>query len=71
MNLSPQLAPATVALNTSAMYGGQALGAALGGWLIAHGHMLRLHWVGLVLLLAAMATSAWATKASQNSVLKK
>ncbi len=71
VNLSPQLAPATVALNTSAMYGGQALGAALGGWLIAHGHMLRLHWVGLVLLLAAMATSAWATKASQNSVLKK
>src|SRR5690606_1806834 len=43
---SPVLAPATVALNTSAMYGGQALGAALGGLLIAQGQMLNLHWVG-------------------------
>lgn len=55
---SPVLAPATVALNTSAMYGGQALGAALGGLLIAQGQMLNLHWVGLGVMALAMALSA-------------
>lgn len=55
---APVLAPATVALNTSAMYGGQALGAALGGLLIAHGQMLNLHWVGLGVMALAMALSA-------------
>lgn len=62
VHLSPALAPATVALNTSAMYGGQALGAALGGLLIAQGHMLRLHQVGLVVLILAMALSVWAAR---------
>ena len=57
VGLSPDLAPATVALNTSAMYGGQAMGAALGGWMIAHDQMPRLHWVSLALLLVAMAVS--------------
>lgn len=60
VGLSPQLAPATVALNTSAMYAGQALGAALGGWMIDAGQMLNLHWVSLVLLLVAMGASVWA-----------
>lgn len=59
---SPVLAPATVALNTSAMYGGQALGAALGGLLIAQGQMLNLHWVGLGVMAAAMALSVWADR---------
>jgi predicted MFS family arabinose efflux permease len=57
---SPVLAPATVALNTSAMYGGQALGAALGGLLIAQGQMLDLHWVGLGVMALAMLLSVWA-----------
>ncbi|QHE89014.1 MFS transporter [Hydrogenophaga sp. BPS33] len=60
VHMSPELAPATVALNSSAIYGGQAMGAALGGVMIAQGGMLRLHEVGLVVLLAAMATSVWA-----------
>src|SRR5690606_7916542 len=47
VHLAPALASATVALNSSAMYGGQALGAALGGVMIAQGRMLELHWVGL------------------------
>ncbi|MDO9032655.1 MAG: MFS transporter [Hydrogenophaga sp.] len=67
VHLSPVLAPATVALNTSAMYGGQALGAALGGLLIAQGHMLRLHQVGLVVLIFAMALSVWAARAQKRS----
>ena len=64
VNLSPQLAPATVALNTSAMYAGQAMGSALGGWMIAQGQMAQLHWVSLGLLLLAMALSAWASRAA-------
>ncbi len=59
---SPVLAPATVALNTSAMYGGQALGAALGGLLIAQGQMLNLHWVGLGVMGLAMGLSGWASR---------
>ncbi len=64
--LSPQLAPATVALNTSAMYGGQAMGSALGAWMIGLGHLRELHWVSLGVLLAAMALSAWATRAAMR-----
>ena len=60
VGLSPALAPATVSLNTSAMYAGQAMGAGLGSWMIAHGHMLRLHWVSLGLMLVSMALSEWA-----------
>ncbi len=60
VQLSPPLAPATVALNSSAMYGGQALGAALGGVLIAQGRMLDLHWVGLVVAILAIGLSQWA-----------
>ena len=64
---APELAPATVALNTSAMYGGQAMGAALGGLLIAQGQMLRLHEVSLVVMLAAMALSLLAARFQNRS----
>lgn len=62
VHMAPALAPATVALNTSAIYGGQALGSALGGALIAQSLMERLHWFGLVLMLAAMALSRRAAR---------
>lgn len=67
VQLSPVLAPASVALNTSAMYAGQGLGAALGGVLIAQGQMLQLQWVGLVLMLLAMGLSTVATRAQNRS----
>lgn len=67
VQISPELASATVALNTSAMYGGQALGAALGGVMIAQGRMLQLHHVGVVVLLTAMAMSAWAAHLQKRS----
>ena len=67
VQISPELASATVALNTSAMYGGQALGAALGGMMIAQGRMLQLHHVGVVVLLTAMAMSAWAAHLQKRS----
>jgi predicted MFS family arabinose efflux permease len=67
VHISPALAPATVALNTSAMYAGQALGAALGGLMIAKGRMLSLNQVGLVVLVFAMALSVWAARAQKRS----
>ena len=59
--IAPALASASVALNSSAMYAGQAIGAASGGWLIARDGMDTLHWAGFVVLLLAMGVSAWAT----------
>jgi predicted MFS family arabinose efflux permease len=67
VQLAPALAPATVALNTSAIYGGQALGSAMGGGLIAHGLMRQLNWFGLVLMLAAMALSWQAARVQKRS----
>jgi predicted MFS family arabinose efflux permease len=60
VGIAPALAAGSIALNSSAMYAGQALGAASGGALIARGQMGMLHWAGFALLLLAMATSAWA-----------
>ncbi len=62
VGIAPLLASGSIALNSAAMYAGQALGAGSGGWLIAHGQMDALHWYGLVGLLAAMAMSWWATR---------
>ena len=56
---APALAPALLALNTSAIYLGQAAGAVSGGWLIAHGGFAPLHWVALAWLLLAIALSVW------------
>jgi len=60
----PALASALLALNTSAIYLGQAAGASSGGWLIAHLGYAALSWVGLVWLIACIATSLWATRAA-------
>ena len=62
LGIAPALASGSIALNTSAMYAGQALGAGSGGWLIAHDGMGSLHWFGLAALLAAMAMSWWAAR---------
>jgi predicted MFS family arabinose efflux permease len=57
---APALAPALMALNTSAIYLGQAVGASSGGWLIAHGGYGPLNWFALAWLVAAIALSLWA-----------
>ena len=62
MAIAPAVASASVALNSSAMYAGQAIGAASGGWLIARDGMDTLHWAGFAGLLLAMCVSAWATR---------
>ncbi len=63
---SPALASASVALNTSAMYAGQAIGTALGGILISTERMDDLNWYGLVVLLLALVASLWATSLSKR-----
>ena len=60
--MAPALTSGSIALNTSAMYAGQALGATSGGWLISHGQMSNLHWAGLAGLLLAMTASMLATR---------
>jgi predicted MFS family arabinose efflux permease len=60
VHLAPPLASASIALNTSAMYAGQALGAWSGGWLIEHGQMGILPLAGGIGLLGALGVSHWA-----------
>lgn len=70
---APALAPALMALNTSAIYIGQALGAAGGGALMAanlangHATIQGLNLVALSWLAAAVLTSAWAGRALARS----
>jgi predicted MFS family arabinose efflux permease len=68
VGIAPTLAAASVALNSSAMYAGQAIGAASGGWLITRGGMDSLPWAGVIGLLAAMAASALATHYTRRGV---
>jgi predicted MFS family arabinose efflux permease len=58
VSLAPALAPGSVALNSSGIYTGQAVGAALGGWLLANDASAWMNWVGLALLLVAIGASA-------------
>ncbi len=62
VGIAPALASASIALNTSAMYAGQALGASSGGYLIGQVGLGALHWFGLAGLLAAMAMSWYAAR---------
>lgn len=67
VNHDPRLASATLALNTSALYVGQALGALLGGIAIS---VLGLHsvvWTGVVLLMTALCLSIWESFLSHNN----
>lgn len=52
---APELSSATVALNTSSIYVGQALGSALGGVLFAHEHLLAAGYATAVFFGAALA----------------
>jgi predicted MFS family arabinose efflux permease len=68
---APALAPALMALNTSAIYLGQAIGAGGGGAVVAAqesagasgGDLYQgLQWIGLAWLVAAIALSVWAQR---------
>lgn len=64
--LSPRLAPALMALNTSAIYLGHAIGASGGGWVLTQHGYSKLHWLGLALMIVAWALSWWAQKEQRN-----
>lgn len=59
VNQNPRLASATLALNTSALYIGQAVGALVGGIAIHWLGLAHLHWAGAVLLTTALVISIW------------
>lgn len=74
---APALSPALMALNTSAIYLGQAIGAAGGGAIVAASQLAApsgardafgpIHWVGLAWLLMALALSMWAAQRMRRS----
>jgi predicted MFS family arabinose efflux permease len=68
---APVLAPALIALNSSAMFAGQALGAASGGAVMAQGGYGPLHWMGLGWMLAALALSLWAARQMARQVARR
>lgn len=61
----PSLAPASVALNSSGLYVGQAIGALSGGALIAAGVPAAIAPMGLVIMLGAIAVSVRAARAER------
>ena len=60
---APALAPALMALNSSAIYLGQAAGASSGGWLIAHHGYGVLGTVGFAWMVGAIALTLWVSRA--------
>ena len=64
--LAPMLAPASIALNTSAMYAGQAIGAGSGGALIHHLGLGALPLVGCAILVCALGLSLWAAERAKR-----
>jgi predicted MFS family arabinose efflux permease len=69
VDLAPHLASASVALNSSALYMGQAFGALAGGLIITTYSMEYLSIVGAILMLAAMAMSKVALGMANRQVL--
>jgi DHA1 family inner membrane transport protein len=59
---APALAPVSIALNSSAIYLGQAAGAESGARIIAASGFDPLTWLSIPVFVVAMATSAWAGK---------
>lgn len=62
ISVAPALASASVALNTSVLYLGQAIGAAIGGSLITSGHPDLMAPTGVILMLTAITASWWANR---------
>src|SRR5690606_27099626 len=57
IGVRPAFAPATAALNSAAIYLGQALGGAIGASIIAGGHPAWLAWVAFALVAASVGVS--------------
>ena len=61
-SVAPALAPALLALNTSAIYLGQASGATSGGWIVAHRGYGSLWIASFAAAACAVGLSVWATR---------
>lgn len=60
--LAPAYAPASMALNSAAIYVGQAIGAGAGGALLALSGYGELHWAALAFVTLALVASLWAAR---------
>jgi predicted MFS family arabinose efflux permease len=58
--MAPTLAPASMSLNSAAIYVGQAIGAATGGAMLAIAGFSLLSWAALAWVVLAIALSQWA-----------
>ncbi|MGJ7508783.1 MFS transporter [Variovorax sp. GT1P44] len=67
VSLSPALAPGSVALNSSGIYIGQAVGAGAGGWLLANDAIAWMNWVGLAMMLVALTLSVAVDRAQRRA----
>ncbi len=67
MTAAPQLASASIALNTSCLYIGQAIGTPIGAFLIAHQGYPSLPWAAIVFMIGAIALSVFATTRMRSS----
>lgn len=63
--LAPPLASATIALNTSVVYLGQAMGAGIGGWFVDRGISAAIAWTACAFAVAALAVSLVASRLKQ------
>jgi DHA1 family inner membrane transport protein len=66
--IAPALAAATVALNTSAVFLGQSVGAAAGGFAIRDGISANIAWMALGFIVLAIALSVAATKLAHRAL---
>lgn len=64
--IAPSLAAATVALNTSIVYVGQAVGAGLGGWFVSKAITPSIAWTACALTVAALLASILATRMTKR-----
>jgi predicted MFS family arabinose efflux permease len=60
MSMAPTLAPASMALNSAAIYVGQAIGAVTGGAMLALAGFSLLSWAALIWMVLAILLSQWA-----------
>jgi DHA1 family inner membrane transport protein len=68
VGIAPGLAAATVALNTSAVYLGQSVGAGTGGFAIKDGISANVVWMALGFLVLAILMSVAATKLAHKAL---
>ena len=64
--IAPAVAAATVALNTSVVYVGQAVGAGLGGWFVTQTITPSIAWTACALTVASLAASLFATRLARR-----